>query len=94
MKQAAERKKPMDIDQLSNKMDKGFEDMAKMVAKGFDEVKTDVNKVEQKMVKLDQKVEQNHEEIKLKLDNVAYRFELVELQRRVALLERKSSIKR
>lgn len=33
--------------------------------------------------------EREHEEIKLKLDNVAYRFEVVELQRRVSLLERK-----
>jgi len=35
------------------------------------------------------RLEQGQEEIKLKLDNVAYRFELQELQRRVVLLEKK-----
>ncbi len=37
-------------------------------------------------------LEQGQEEIKLKLDNVAYRFELVELQKRVEFLEKKLGI--
>ena len=35
-----------------------------------------------------------HEEIRLRLDNVAYRFELVELQKRVEILEKKTGIKK
>ena len=37
-------------------------------------------------------LEQGQEDIKLRLDNVAYRFELVELQRRVELVEKKVGI--
>lgn len=60
--------------------------LAAMVKTGFDDVKTDIHTLEQK-------VNDNHEEIKLKLDNVAYRFELIELQRRVKLLEKKASFR-
>ena len=37
-------------------------------------------------------IEKGQEEIKLKLDNVAYRFELVELQKRVEVLEEKLGV--
>lgn len=40
-------------------------------------------------IRLD-KLEQGQEDIKLRLDNVAYRFELHELERRVTLLEKKA----
>jgi hypothetical protein len=40
-------------------------------------------------IRLD-KLEQGQEDIKLRLDNVAYRFELQELERRVTLLEKKA----
>jgi hypothetical protein len=76
MNSAAESKKPMNLDKLAG-----------MVQVGFNEVKKDFSKLEQK-------VDDNHEEIKLKLDNVAYRFELVELQRRVHLLEKKASFRK
>ena len=39
-------------------------------------------------------LERGQEDIKLKLDNVAYRFELQELQRRVELLEKKAGFVR
>ena len=39
------------------------------------------------------KLEQGQEDIKLRLDNVAYRFELVELQKRVERLEKKAHIR-
>jgi len=38
-------------------------------------------------------LEKGQEEIKLRLDNVAYCFELVELQKRVEILEKKISFK-
>ena len=40
-----------------------------------------------------QDLKTGQEEIKLRLDNVAYRFELIELQRRVQLLEQRAGIK-
>ena len=55
-----------------------LENLAGMIKGGFDEVG----------VRLDT-LERGQEEIKLKLDNVAYRFELVELERRVKILEQK-----
>lgn len=54
------------------------DDLAVMVKDGFDHMEKRIDGLEK-----------GQEEIKLKLDNVAYRFEVVELQRRVALLERK-----
>jgi len=38
-------------------------------------------------------LEEGQEQIKLRLNNVAYRFELVELQRRVKLLEKKAGVR-
>jgi len=71
-------------------------DLAIMVAKGFEETakKADMDRrFDGVNARLD-KLEQGHEEIKLRLDNVAYRFELVELQKRVELLEKKAGIKK
>jgi len=62
-----------------------LESLAGMVKGGFDHVDKRLEGVESRLGTL----EKGQEEIKLKLDNVAYRFEVVELQRRVDLLERK-----
>lgn len=75
-----------------------IEDLAVIVAHGFegmrDEFSSDLHG-EFKGVKENIKVlKDGQEQIKLKLDNVAYRFELVELQRRVDLLEKKVGVKR
>ena len=56
-------------------------DLAFMVKKGFDQVDERFDTLER-----------GQEEIKLKLDNVAYRFEMVELQKRVEVLEKKLNI--
>ncbi|MCL5436122.1 MAG: hypothetical protein M1275_03515 [Patescibacteria group bacterium] len=64
--------------------------LAGMVAGGFSDMDRRFVKIEERLLS----VEQGQEEIKLKLDNVAYRFEVQELQRRVALLERKAGISR
>lgn len=55
----------------------------------FDEMEGRFNKMEGKLDNLIETNAQEHEEIKLRLDNVAYRFELVELQKRVEVLEEK-----
>jgi BMFP domain-containing protein YqiC len=70
------------IDDLAVMVQKGFDEVNKGVQKGFDAVND----------RLDQ-VERGQEDIKLKLDNVAYRFELKELQQRVELLEKKANFK-
>jgi len=71
-----------------------IEDLAVMVQTGFSEA---AQKTGERMDGLEKRMdglEQGQEEIKLKLDNVAYRFELVELQRRGEILEKKLGAKR
>ncbi|MDO8592307.1 MAG: hypothetical protein Q7R92_00870 [bacterium] len=63
-------------------------DLAVMVKQGFDGVTKEFRKVSQRMDTL----EQGQEAIKLRLDNVAYRFELVELQKRVEKIEKKVGV--
>jgi hypothetical protein len=79
-----------------NKQGATIDNLADMVKQGFDHVSSEItglttgfNRIEKRLTVL----EQGQEDIKLKLDNVAYRFELVELQRRVELLERKVGVK-
>ncbi len=68
-----------------------MDELAGMMKRGFDELG---NKLGGQIRVLGENNERAHEEIKLKLDNVAYRFELVELQRRVDALESKVGIKK
>ena len=68
--------------------------LAGMVKKGFDHMDERFNQHDKRFETIEKKMddlEQGQEEIKLKLSNVAYRFELVELERRVNILERKAS---
>ena len=62
--------------------------LAILTSKGFEENQKQHNVLIEKAGDL----EQGQEDIKLRLDNVAYRFELVELQNRVAFLEKKMGI--
>ncbi len=58
------------------------EELAKMIKKGFDGVDEKFDGVDEKFKGVTDQLfvlEQGQEEIKLKLDNVAYRFELIEL---------------
>lgn len=64
-------------------------DLGIMVKQGFDGVTTELGKLNQRMDTL----ERGQEEIKLRLDNVAYRFELVELQKRIEKIEKQVGIK-
>ena len=69
-----------------NKIATSLEDLARMVKEGFDEVhgtmKAGFDKVENRLTTL----ENGQEEIKLRLLNVAYRFEVVELENQVKTL--------
>lgn len=59
-------------------------DLAVMVKQGFDDATKQFDKVNQRLNSL----EQGQERIELRLTNVAYRFELVELQKRVEKIEK------
>jgi archaellum component FlaC len=75
------------------KKDVSNEDLALMIKDGFDGVDKRFNQVEKRLDDL----EQGQEDIKLRLTNVAYRFELVEMERkfesRLKRLEKKIGIK-
>ena len=71
-----------------------IEDLAVMVQTGFSEAAQKTGERFDGLEKRMDGLEQGQEEIKLKLDNVAYRFELVELQRRGEILEKKLGAKR
>jgi polyhydroxyalkanoate synthesis regulator phasin len=58
-----------------------FQNLARMIKTGFDEVGTRL-----------ENLETGQEEIKRRLDNVAYRFELDDLERRVEKLEFKAGL--
>ena len=72
-------------------------DLAITVKNGFDEMGEKIQGVEgglRKEIKsLSEANAREHEAIMLRLDNVAYRFELVELQKRVETLEKKVGVR-
>ncbi|PIR96123.1 MAG: hypothetical protein COT92_02870 [Candidatus Doudnabacteria bacterium CG10_big_fil_rev_8_21_14_0_10_42_18] len=67
------------------KKNMSIDDLAVMVAQGFENTAT-----KDDIARLDQGLE----EVKLRLDGVAYRFELAELQKRIQLLEKRVGISR
>ena len=66
-----------------------LDDLATMIADGFAENTGQHEKIFARLENL----EQGQEEIKLKLDQVAYRFEVEELNRRLRLVEMKLGMK-
>lgn len=64
-------------------------DLALMIGKGFEQVDKHMDSLEQGQKEAIKSNTQEHEAMQMKLDNVAYRFELVELQQRVEILEKK-----
>ena len=66
-----------------------LDDLAGMIKRSFDKVDTRFDKAENKLDNLENGVE----EIKLKLDQVAYRFEIEELGRRLKRVEAKLGIR-
>ena len=70
-----------------NKIATSLDDLARMVKEGFDEMsgtmKAGFDKVDNRLTAL----EKGQEDIKLRLDNVAHRFELVEVLKRLKTLE-------
>jgi len=66
------------------------DDLAGMVKRGFDGVTREIGQVKQEVVKLREQNGREHEDIKLRLDNAAWRFELKALDGRVTFLEKKA----
>ena len=81
--------------------DEKIDDLATAVKIGFDEVGKNIgalitkntNEIKDEMSKGFKKVDDRLEAVELRLDNVAYRFELVELEKRVDLLEKVTGVK-
>ncbi|UZE92964.1 MAG: hypothetical protein IB617_02285 [Candidatus Nealsonbacteria bacterium] len=70
--------------------------LARMIKRGFDGVDKNFNKADKRFDKIETKItnlENGQEEIKLKLDRVAYRFEVEELDRRLKRVESKLGLK-
>ncbi|XOB46455.1 MAG: hypothetical protein ACKKMV_03325 [Candidatus Nealsonbacteria bacterium] len=70
--------------------------LARMIKRGFDGVDKNFNKADKRFDKIETKLtnlENGQEEIKLKLDRVAYRFEVEELDRRLKRVESKLGLK-
>lgn len=85
-------RKNITINDLAGMVKKGFDGVDKRfdgVDKRFDGVDKRFNNVEARLRNL----EDGQEEIKLKLDQVAYRFEVVELQKRLKRVEARLGIK-
>jgi len=83
-------KKTITNEKLARMIEKGFESTDKRIDKRFNDVDKRFDRVENRLDIL----EQGHEEIKLKLDQVAYRFELDNLEKRVQKLELKLGLRK
>ncbi|MFH1232600.1 MAG: hypothetical protein V1651_01895 [Patescibacteria group bacterium] len=83
------------LKKIEEKMDEKIEEFAIIVNSGFDGVNERFDRVENRLDRVENRldnIEQSNEEIKLKLGNVAYRFEIKEIEGRVEVLEKKSDI--
>lgn len=69
---------------IDTKIDTKIDELAVMTKHGFDSIGERLDDLEKTNTR-------EHEEIKLRQDEVPYRFELVELQKRVDVLKRKAS---
>lgn len=67
-----------------------LDDLARMINDGFDATKAELNKRFDSVEKRLSLVETTAEDIKLRMSEVAYRFELRQLERRMEILERKA----
>lgn len=67
-----------------------IDDLARMVKSGFDSVSDEIGEVKHEVVRLREQNEREHLDLKLRQDNVAYRFELQDLDKRVTQLEKQA----
>ena len=76
-----------DNDNLRKETKKNNDDLAMMVANGFEEVNGKFEEMRQENDKRFTSIESGLGDVQSKLANVAYRFELVDLQRRAQKVE-------
>jgi hypothetical protein len=80
--------KKVTLDNLAGMIKCGFDDMGGRIVGVEKKVDGFEKSLKKELAILSEINTREHEEIKLRLDNVAYRFELVELQKRVDKLEK------
>jgi polyhydroxyalkanoate synthesis regulator phasin len=85
------QKKKITIDDLAMMTKRGFDELGEKLGEKIDELG---ERVKEGFGVVSENNAREHDDIKLRLDNVAYRFELVELQKRVDALEKKTGIKK
>jgi hypothetical protein len=86
------KKKETTIDDLALMIRKGFEQVDKRFEKmdeRFDRMDARFDRMDSRMDSLEESNTMEHEEMKNHLNNVAYRFELTDLGKRVRILEKK-----
>ncbi len=93
MKNKAKNKK-ITIDDLAMMTKRGFDEVGENIRYGFEGMNKKFEETNKNICILSENNAREHEEIKLRLDNVAYRFELVSLEKRVDVLEKKTGIKK
>lgn len=67
--------------------------LARMIKCGFDDVDGRFDKIERQLKNFREKNSLEHEDIKLRLSQVAYRFELEEIDKRLKKVETKVGLK-
>ena len=80
---------------ISMKERMSYDKLATLIKQGFDQVEVQFVRVDEQLGTINgrlTRLETGVENINLRLDNVAYRFELNELDQRVSTLERKTGI--
>ncbi len=92
MKKATSKK--ITTEDLAGMTKRGFDEIGEIVKNGFNEMRQGFETINKNISILSENNTRDHEDIKLRLDNVAYRFELVELQKRVEVLEKKAGVKK
>ena len=75
----------MTIDELAGIIKGEFDNVGGEI-KG---IKGEVREIKSEMMKGFKEIKDDHEKLELKMSNVAYRFELVELQKRVEFVEKR-----
>lgn len=90
------KNKKLTIEDLARMTQGGFLEAAKQMKEGFAQINGKFDQANERFDRINNNIrilsENNtheHEDIKLRLDGVAYRFELVSLEKRVKILEDK-----
>jgi hypothetical protein len=82
-----ENKKPITLDGLAAMVAEGFNDISGKIA-----TKSDITELKAELKADIAQLDQGQEDIKLRLDNVAFRFEIRDLEKRVLELEKKAGV--